>query len=170
MKTQPRQHISNKYNTCTVVTSPVYIGSKFSITICTGTIFLWQRGSVFYVLHDFLKLIFKSVLSCSIVTELISYVHKFWTSFRLVHCFLPLSSPWLLGVNWLISLSLNGLFWNCLFLEALLLVRFWLVFMVLVACRNDCLWSTWRWVASPDDVTVRLCRLSQLFIYVRYCS
>ena len=29
MKTQPRQHISNKYNTCTVVTSPVYIGSKF---------------------------------------------------------------------------------------------------------------------------------------------
>ena len=28
MKTQPRQHISNKYNTCTVVTSPVYIGSK----------------------------------------------------------------------------------------------------------------------------------------------
>ena len=26
MKTQPRQHISNKYNTCTVVTSPVYIG------------------------------------------------------------------------------------------------------------------------------------------------
>ena len=27
MKTQP-QHISNKYNTCTVVTSPVYIGSK----------------------------------------------------------------------------------------------------------------------------------------------
>ena len=30
MKTQPRQHISNKYNTCTVVTSPVYIGSKMS--------------------------------------------------------------------------------------------------------------------------------------------
>ena len=28
MKTQPRQHISNKYNTCTKVTSPVYIGSK----------------------------------------------------------------------------------------------------------------------------------------------
>ena len=28
MKTQPRQHISNKYNTCAVVTSPVYIGSK----------------------------------------------------------------------------------------------------------------------------------------------
>ena len=28
MKTQPRQHISNKYNTCTVVTIPVYIGSK----------------------------------------------------------------------------------------------------------------------------------------------
>ena len=28
MKTQPRQHIFNKYNTCTVVTSPVYIGSK----------------------------------------------------------------------------------------------------------------------------------------------
>ena len=28
MKTQPRQHISNKYNTYTVVTSPVYIGSK----------------------------------------------------------------------------------------------------------------------------------------------
>ena len=25
MKTQPRQHISNKYNTCTIVTSPVYI-------------------------------------------------------------------------------------------------------------------------------------------------
>ena len=28
MKTQPRQHISNKYYTCTIVTSPVYIGSK----------------------------------------------------------------------------------------------------------------------------------------------
>ena len=29
MKTRPRQHISNKYNTYgTVVTSPVYIGSK----------------------------------------------------------------------------------------------------------------------------------------------
>ena len=28
MKTQPRQHISNKYNTYTIVTSPVYIGSK----------------------------------------------------------------------------------------------------------------------------------------------
>ena len=28
MKTQPRQHISNKYNTCSVVTSPVYTGSK----------------------------------------------------------------------------------------------------------------------------------------------
>ena len=28
MKTQPRQRISNKYNTCTVVTSPVFIGSK----------------------------------------------------------------------------------------------------------------------------------------------
>ena len=33
MKTQPRQHISNKYNTCTVVTSPVYIGSKLGVTI-----------------------------------------------------------------------------------------------------------------------------------------
>ena len=32
MKTQPRQHISNKYNTCTVVTSPVYTGSKVSVT------------------------------------------------------------------------------------------------------------------------------------------
>ena len=29
MKTQPRQHIPNKYNTCTVVTSPVYIGSNW---------------------------------------------------------------------------------------------------------------------------------------------
>ena len=28
MKTQPRQHISSKYNTCTVVTSPVYIGEN----------------------------------------------------------------------------------------------------------------------------------------------
>ena len=28
MKTQPRQHISNEYNTCTIITSPVYIGSK----------------------------------------------------------------------------------------------------------------------------------------------
>ena len=28
MKTQPRQHISNEYNTYTVVTSPVYIESK----------------------------------------------------------------------------------------------------------------------------------------------
>ena len=28
METQPRQHISNKYYTYTVVTSPVYIGSK----------------------------------------------------------------------------------------------------------------------------------------------
>ena len=32
MKTQPRQHIANKYNTCTVVTSPVYIGSKLPIS------------------------------------------------------------------------------------------------------------------------------------------
>ena len=32
MKTQPRQHISNKYNTCTVVTSPVYIGSKSRVS------------------------------------------------------------------------------------------------------------------------------------------
>ena len=31
MKTQPRRHISNKYNTYTVVTSPVYIGSKFRL-------------------------------------------------------------------------------------------------------------------------------------------
>ena len=31
MKTQPRQHISNKYNTCTVVSSPVYIGSKIQL-------------------------------------------------------------------------------------------------------------------------------------------
>ena len=29
MKTQPRQHISNKYNTYAIVTSPVYIGSKY---------------------------------------------------------------------------------------------------------------------------------------------
>ena len=28
MKTQPRQHIFNKYNTCTIATSPMYIGSK----------------------------------------------------------------------------------------------------------------------------------------------
>ena len=28
MKTQPRQHISNKYNTYTVVISPVYTGSQ----------------------------------------------------------------------------------------------------------------------------------------------
>ena len=28
MKTQSRQHFSNKYKTCTVVTSPVFIGSK----------------------------------------------------------------------------------------------------------------------------------------------
>ena len=28
MKTQQRQHISNKHNACTIVTSPVYIGSK----------------------------------------------------------------------------------------------------------------------------------------------
>ena len=33
MKTQPRQHISNKYNTSTVVTSPVYIGSKVFVMI-----------------------------------------------------------------------------------------------------------------------------------------
>ena len=33
MKTKPRQHISNKYNTCTVVTSPVYIGSKVKMNI-----------------------------------------------------------------------------------------------------------------------------------------
>ena len=32
MKTQPRQHISNKYNNCTVVTSPAYIGSKHLIS------------------------------------------------------------------------------------------------------------------------------------------
>ena len=28
MKTLPRQHISNKYNTCTTVTSPVYTRSQ----------------------------------------------------------------------------------------------------------------------------------------------
>ena len=33
METQPRQYISNKYNTCTVVTSPVYIGSKGKGTV-----------------------------------------------------------------------------------------------------------------------------------------
>ena len=36
------QHISNKYNTCTVVTSPVYIGSKVAVifidvNICLDT-------------------------------------------------------------------------------------------------------------------------------------
>ena len=36
MKTQPRQHISNKYNTYTVVTSPVYIGSKVFLVIISG--------------------------------------------------------------------------------------------------------------------------------------
>ena len=36
MKTQPRQHISNKYNTCTVVTSPVYIGSKLYVNCLNG--------------------------------------------------------------------------------------------------------------------------------------
>ena len=36
MKTQPRQHISNKYNTCTVVTSPVYIRSKIICIIVSS--------------------------------------------------------------------------------------------------------------------------------------
>ena len=33
MKTQPRQYNSNKYNTCTIVTSPVYIGSKVIVML-----------------------------------------------------------------------------------------------------------------------------------------
>ena len=40
MKTQPWQHISNKYNTCTIVASPVYIGSK------TETIKNWDENDV----------------------------------------------------------------------------------------------------------------------------
>ena len=31
MKAQPRRPISKKYNTCTIVTSPVYIGSKVAV-------------------------------------------------------------------------------------------------------------------------------------------
>ena len=38
MKTQPRQHISNKYNTCTIVTSPVYIGSKETIAFSSFSV------------------------------------------------------------------------------------------------------------------------------------
>ena len=33
MKTLPRLCISNTYNTCTIVTSPVYTGSKAQVTI-----------------------------------------------------------------------------------------------------------------------------------------
>ena len=42
MKNQPRQHISNKYNTCTLVTSPVYIESKTWVSIrkCIWTLVL----------------------------------------------------------------------------------------------------------------------------------
>ena len=32
-ETQARQYISNKYNTCTIVSSPVYIGSKIWIGV-----------------------------------------------------------------------------------------------------------------------------------------
>ena len=50
MKTQPRQHISNTYNTCTVVTSPVYIGSKF-LTTRKSSLSGWVPFSVF-VFHS----------------------------------------------------------------------------------------------------------------------
>ena len=46
MKTQPRQHISNKYNTCTVVASPVYIGSKIVMSrwkMCRPRWLSWMR-------------------------------------------------------------------------------------------------------------------------------
>ena len=46
MKTQPRQH-SNKYNTCPVVTSPVYIGSK----ICTMPYSLGAYICSAYIIH-----------------------------------------------------------------------------------------------------------------------
>ena len=42
MKTQERQHISNKYNTCTVVTSPVYTGSKVTLTFACYIFDNWR--------------------------------------------------------------------------------------------------------------------------------
>ena len=53
MKTQPRLHISNKYNTCTVVASPVYIGSKVLLYQCgmnIGLCLYWN--SIFTEIPD----------------------------------------------------------------------------------------------------------------------
>ena len=52
MKIQPRQNISNKYNTCPVVTSPVYIGSKILYsTILIFAIFYFK--SLRFLLYQF---------------------------------------------------------------------------------------------------------------------
>ena len=62
METQPRQHIFNKYNTCTIVTSPVYIGSKIKtksgILIHILREFLVSKGSRFQNLQYFYQIRF----------------------------------------------------------------------------------------------------------------
>ena len=50
MKTQPRQHISNKYNTCAIVTSPVYNWSKLMFKK-NVLIFLKDNAAVLKVIY-----------------------------------------------------------------------------------------------------------------------
>ena len=56
MKTQPLQHISNKYNTCTIVTSPVYIGYKI-ITIIKKNSGYW---TIVIIVLDMIFRVYKS--------------------------------------------------------------------------------------------------------------
>ena len=63
MKHQPRRHVSNKYNTCTVVTSPVYIGSKMF-----GTSFYYSDEKVhLYTINFYCSQIIGYVPKCKCV-------------------------------------------------------------------------------------------------------
>ena len=71
MKTQPRQHISNKYNACTVVTSPVCIGSK----ICRNSVAYQERGVVYVSLTLVLQIITNKIQTFNqFVTEFLDSV------------------------------------------------------------------------------------------------
>ena len=60
MKTQPRQHISNNYNTYTVVTSPVHIGSKISyeltIRVIRSSMYTYATGRAWSVTQIFVSI------------------------------------------------------------------------------------------------------------------
>ena len=49
METQPRQHISNKYNTCTVVTSQVYIGFKILCKSKDSRVYMDRVKRIWYL-------------------------------------------------------------------------------------------------------------------------